>query len=201
MKCLRLHCALESHRSGLTLVELVVVLAILVALAGIVTPRLMSTTETARETAARASLVELRDATSQLWRDCKYEFDLFTGTNRRLLVSDLINQRTEIRGFRPDVALGWNGPYVEATGTYEVSGNYSALYGTDGGPAVLDPWGRSFVIQDPASFIAVGESREIRFLSAGKDGVFTISEATASEDLLSGSADKGDDIYVSLTLR
>ncbi|MEM9643486.1 MAG: prepilin-type N-terminal cleavage/methylation domain-containing protein [Planctomycetota bacterium] len=192
-------------RHGLTLVELVVVLTILVALAGLALPRLMSTAELAGETAARASLVVLRDATSQLWRDCKYDLDALSGADRRLALTDLITARSGLRLFDPSVTLGWNGPYVEQTGTYAVTGataaDYTTVYGSDGDAAVLDPWRRPFVIQEPNPATTLGLPRDVRIVSAGEDGIFTITEATASTDLLSGSVNTGDDIYVSITLR
>ena len=61
----------RSNRRAVTLVELVVVMAILVALAGLVIPQFVSTTEDARGTAGRSSLVEVRDAVLQFWNDCK----------------------------------------------------------------------------------------------------------------------------------
>ena len=194
----------RSNRRAVTLVELVVVMAILVALAGLVIPQFVSTTEDARGTAGRSSLVEVRDAVLQFWNDCKY--DPILSANPRIQIVDLIDPRSSnLEVFNPNVpdsTLGWNGPYLEQSGRYTVKGStavdYTAAYGTDDDPAVLDPWLRPFVIQEAAP---VGNSRQLRIVSAGPDGVFDILESTSSQELMSGAVASGDDLYVAFTLR
>ena len=197
----------QSKRNGLTLVELIVVLTILVALAGLVVPRLTSTTESARGRAARSSLVEVRDAVFQYWTDCKYDIDALT-TNRRIQLGDLFTARVGFQVFNPavpDSDLGWNGPYLEQNGTYTVTGNaatdYTTLYGGNLDPAVLDPWLRPFVIQEVNPLVPVGIARDVRIVSAGPDGKFDIAESTPSQGLMSGAVASGDDLYVAFMLR
>ena len=62
----------SSRPNGLTMVELVVVLAILVALAGLVVPRLQSTSQHSADVASTANLVAVRDAFTQYWLDTKH---------------------------------------------------------------------------------------------------------------------------------
>ena len=188
-------------------VELIVVLAILVALAGIVVPRLVFTTENARVTTARTSSVEVRDAVLQYWNDCKYDIDALSA-NRRIQLIDLFRPRVGFQVFNsevPESDLGWKGAYLEQTGTYTVTGttaaDFTTAYGQDGDPAVLDPWHRPLVIQEVDPSVRVGYSRDVRIVSAGPDGVFDIDESTPSQLLLSGAVDPGDDVYVTITLR
>lgn len=193
-------------RAGLTLVELAVVLVILVALAGLVIPQFDDTVDESRDIAARASATEIRDAVMQYWSDCKYEIDeLGTVAERRIQIVDLFFARFGFDTFNPEIALGWNGAYLEQSGIYEVTGtttaDYTTNYGTNGDTAVLDPWQRPFVIQEVDPSVAVGTPRDVRVVSAGPDGEFDILETTTSQQLLSGAVDPDDDIYVSFTLR
>ncbi len=197
----------RSKRAALSLVELVVVLTILVALAGIVVPRLVSTSEGARITAARSSLVEVRDAVLLYWNDCKYDLDALT-VNRRIQMVDLFAPRVGFQLFNPDVPdsdLGWNGAYLEQSGTYTVTGttaaDYTIAYGANLDPAVLDPWLRPMVIQEVDPSVSAGNARDVRIVSAGPDGEFDIAESTPSQLLISGAVDSGDDLYVAFTLR
>ena len=63
----------SNPQTGLTLVELVVVLTIMVAVAGLVVPRLQRTSDNTTEVASRANLVAVRDAVTRYWLDTKYE--------------------------------------------------------------------------------------------------------------------------------
>ncbi len=57
------------HRSGFTLIELIVVLAIVALLTGIAAPRYFESLERARETALNTSLAVMRDAIDQFAAD------------------------------------------------------------------------------------------------------------------------------------
>ena len=81
--------------------ELVVVLAILVALAGMVVPQLSATSSTAKTTVTKASMNEVRDSVLQMWSDCKYDFDTTTGAKQdaesyRTIAHDLDLPASEI---------------------------------------------------------------------------------------------------------
>jgi competence protein ComGC len=195
-------------RRALTLIELVVVLTILVALAGLVVPRLFATGDQARIVATDASLVEIRKAVERFWIDCKFDADQLLDAERRLRLSDLLTPRPGFRVFDPrvpDANVGWNGPYLEPSGVYRITGttaeDYTDLYGEEGELAVLDAWQRPFVIQEFDSNVPVGLPRDVRIVSAGPDGLFQITDAMSSNDLLTGLAHGGDDVYVAITLR
>ena len=57
------------RRSGFTIIELLVVMAVLAVLAAMVMPRYMDKVETARETVLRQDLQGLRQAIDQFYRD------------------------------------------------------------------------------------------------------------------------------------
>lgn len=183
-------------------------MTIVVALAGMVVPNLLKQAEQARGVASDSSLVTIRDAVTQFWSDCKYDADKLLLAQRRLQMTDLFLPRVGFRVFDPtipDAKVGWNGGYLQPSGVYAETGttaqDYTAAYGTDGDPAVLDSWQRPLVIQDVDPSVAVGLPRDIRVVSAGPDGVFQILEVTPTLALITGVADPGDDLYVAITLR
>jgi type II secretory pathway pseudopilin PulG len=214
-------------RRALTLTELVVVLAILVAIAGIVIPRLGSTTDTARETVAFASAIEVRDAVLQFWSDCKYAYPTNPVADQRIRAGHLFEIPTvgSFTVYDPDVRLGWNGPYLDSDGrTYvlNATAGFTSSFGIATDLAVRDPFinqdldgngiqesGSPFVIHEPtllnleanAMTYSVGTPREIRVVSAGPDGIIDIDETRFASELAADPTLKGDDIYVSFTLR
>lgn len=141
-------------RSALTLIELVVVLTILVALAGLVVPQLVATSENARITATRSTLTAVRDAMMRYWLDTKYlalngpsgtpataaantagtsSLDANATVNRfqvRWLFENPENAPSVsgdelVVTYNPDTQLGWNGPYLEEeTGEYLVDASF-----------------------------------------------------------------------------
>ncbi len=222
---------LRKRNQGLTLVELVVVLTILVALGGLVIPRLMATTEVARETATLASAVEIRDAVLRFWSDCKYAYpskDLHPDVNandQRIQLGHLLELPSTFPVFNPNLRLGWNGPYLQSDGrlySIDDGSGFTSAYGDASQPAVRDTFanqdydldgvvesGLPFVIQEPtlsnlglSSLVhEIGEQREVRVVSAGPNGILEIEESRFASELESNPALKGDDIYVSFTLR
>ena len=206
--------------AGLTLVELVVVLAILVALAGFVTPRLMSTANTARETATQASAIEIRNATMQYWSDCKHNI-----VDQRIQVAHLLNQPSFLLRFDPNVRLGWNGPYLQSDGrtyTVDTTSGFDTSYGDASQLSIRDAFasqdydgdgsaesGSPFVIQEPtlreleaaSQTYSLGQPREIRVVSAGPNGFIEIDEEYTATQLESNESLKGDDIYVTFVVR
>ena len=201
-------------RSGLTLVELMIVLIVLVALAGILTPLVATTIEDSMERTTRASLVAVRDAVMRQWLDTKYVSLPGSGGSPATVASEA--ERFQIRwlfdspvsgtavsDFDPDTRVGWNGPYLaQSTGRYavDVTRNLAATYGSDNDPAILDSYtGTPIVIQ------VVGSTSpyEVRIVSAGVDGVLDIDPMDATEDLETegGSEPVNDDIFVSFVLR
>lgn len=199
----------DQPRSGLTLLELVVVLMITVALAGVMVPLVTDSATEAREKAAEASLTALRDVVANYWID--------SGALKRLPRPNLMVTPTRQDApqlvflfanpdhypdatftFDPTYRVGWRGPYLrEATGIYTVGGTFTTRYGESGDAAVVDPWGNPIVIQNPGP-IAVG-LQDVRLVSAGPNGVIDISPTTFSSAL--NDSNDGDDVYVAFTLR
>ncbi|MEL6895696.1 MAG: type II secretion system protein [Planctomycetota bacterium] len=111
-------------RRGFSLAELVVVMTILVALAGLVVPRLVNfTDDEVTPTAMNASLVEIRGATMRYWNDCKYLISDAEATNPGfpgIRIDDLLNNpfddpstpHIEEGRFNSKTGLGWRGPYL-----------------------------------------------------------------------------------------
>ncbi|MEM6363593.1 MAG: type II secretion system protein [Planctomycetota bacterium] len=213
---------------GLTIVELVVVMTILIALAGVVVPNLMQSSETSREVVADASAIEIRDAVMQFWSDCKYAFPQAPITDQRIQLGHLLEMPTSFGSFTPfdrEVRLGWNGPYLQIDGKrylVDASNGFTTTLGDASQFAVRDVYinqdynsdgnadsGSPFVIQEPTlvdltasgSTYSIGQLREVRVVSAGPNGTIDIDESRFASELEANPALKGDDIYVSFTLR
>lgn len=180
-------------RQALTLAELVVVLFILVALAGVAAPLCSGQMSTAAQSTTQATLAQARDAVDQYWRDTKFLTldgvgSVATEANRfnlQWLFADPVTGVAS-NNFDRNTQSGWNGPYLLAATT-------SPDAVIDG---LVDAWNRSLVVQyvNPGS-----DLRDVRIVSAGADGVVDISVLTSTSALTSNSI--GDDLYVSLLLR
>ena len=114
------HVAAKPHRatmSAFTMIELLVVLVILAALAGGVVTMLGSTTEDAQQTIAAASLRELRDAimgspaAPGYFEDMRY---VSGGLPRQL--ADLFRKAAGAPDFDKNTRKGWRGPYARSQG-------------------------------------------------------------------------------------
>lgn len=181
------------NRNALTLVELVIVMAILAAIAGLAVPQFFDIQDSAATNVCRKSLNELQQATARYWSDTKHvELDGVTtvaSEAQRFQVQWLFRNpedNTSNRSFNSATKIGWNGPYawlpMKATGF---------AY-----PVILDPWDHPFVMQDvsPSS-----TPRDIRIISGGPNGIVDIPSNTATDSLTTN--DEGDDLYVRLSLR
>lgn len=190
------------RRPGLTLLELVIVLLILAALAGLVLPVAGAYVSEGRKTTTQATLDACRDGLAQYWSDNKIEIDdLIMEADRRLQVEDLFDN-PGLSAYDATLRMGWNGPYIaEATGQYSSDNakGFSSDYGAEGAPAVLDAWLHPLVIQDVDPSVLVGEIRDVRIVSAGDNGVIDLSPSTPTDAIT--AADLGDDLYVALRLR
>lgn len=180
-------------RKALTLAELVVVLFILIALAGLAAPLCSGQMSQAAQATTQATLAEARSALEKYWSDTKLltldgVSSVATESQRFdipwLLVNPVTGDRTI--SFDRNTLSGWNGPYL-------LSATTSPDAAIDG---LIDGWNRSLVVQyvNPGS-----ELRDVRIVSAGPDGVIDISAVATSSSLTSGNI--GDDLYVSLFLR
>lgn len=181
-------------RVAVTLFELVIVLAVLVAFASLLVPLFSNTMHDANEVATERSLVQVRDALLDYWRDTKHvTLDGVTtvATNAgRLDIGWLFD--SPVTGdptfdFDVNTLIGWRGPYmVSSRGAIFISGS----------PVLIDAWRNKIVIQDVDPSAAL---RDVRVVSGGRDGAISIPASTATSALT--TADVGDDRYVSLQLR
>jgi prepilin-type N-terminal cleavage/methylation domain-containing protein len=124
----------KTSRRGLTLMELVVVLMILVALAAIVVPLMTGVTGNAQVTTTNATMTSLRSAVLQYYQDMKgiplnrtipgtaFTSDS-TGMPQTLKDLQIQPTLTDTSGnsilFNPATGRGWRGPYLQqATGKF-----------------------------------------------------------------------------------
>lgn len=180
--------------TGLTLLELIVVLSVLAAVAGLLIPLFTGTLQNANEVSTERSLVQVRDAVMQYWLDTKHiTLDGFasvaTEANRFdidwLFASPVTGDATW--GFSANTRIGWRGPYLAgSTGEVTISSS----------PFLIDAWNKEIRIQDVDSTAVL---RDVRVVSGGPDGVIAIPASTATNALT--PSDIGDDVYVAISLR
>ena len=202
-------------RRGLTLLELIVVLLVLVAMAGLAVPLLTQHGDDARETATRATLTELRDAVITYHGDQlgalpspRTTAPVPSRSATAQLVFLFVNPTTfedadngtsdTASTFDPTYQRGWRGPYLASpTGRYAIdaSNGFTDLYGEANDLCQLDAWGRPCVIQA----IDDGDSWDVRIVSAGRNGSLETDPATSTAALT--IADQGDDLHVAFRLR
>lgn len=160
-------------RSGLTLIELLTVLTILIAVAGLVAPMVGNMQHDARSDVAQVNMRRLRDMVMAYWADM----------DRRLPKSDDSSSpqlqflfmppsypapMDHLNSFDPTTRLGWRGPYGMSVGTYPFAagdaGGFSNAFGSSGAPVILDPWNKPFVIE-------LASATVVRIRSAGPNMV------------------------------
>lgn len=176
---------------GMTLVELVVVLVIIAAIAGLAITVVGSTAEEGREQATRVSMTNMRSAIDGPYR-------LHVGTQPES-IADLLRKPAAVPLFNPATQRGWNGPYVRApiaryvvgpvglpTDENYVSETFTDDYGVDGDLAILDGYGRPIVLQvpdvDANDVYSASELRLARLVSAGVNGVVDTPRDTPLSD-------------------
>ena len=181
-------------RKALTLLELVVVLSVLAALAGMLLPLFTGTIQNAHDVSTVQSLVAVRDAVADYWRDTKHvalDGVLTTGSEANRLHIDWLfaNPVTgdAIADYAPSTGIGWRGPYIFSP---------TGPNGVGGYPSMIDAWNHAIVVQD-VDYTAT--LRDVRVVSGGPNGIVETPSNIASSALT--EADTGDDIYVVLTLR
>lgn len=187
-----------NHRRGLTLLELVVVVLVLVALAGILVPILSSDLRvrrgseevTAPRLVTETTMRRMRDAIMGAEGRPGYRGDL--PGRLPATVRDLFVKPAALADFDMNTRTGWRGPYIlEATGRYHVvpALNFTADYGAENDPALLDGWGRPIVIQYASPD---ADKKYVRLISAGENGVID----TLRTDLT--AVNRGDDLVLFL---
>jgi general secretion pathway protein G len=141
----RLDTAARDRRRGFTLVEILVVLAIIGLIMGLVGPRVLSYLSDSKVKAARIQIEGFAAA-----------LDLYYLDNGRYPAS---NDGLTALVRKPDAAASWNGPYLKGnvvpndpwgrSYTYVSPGQHGAFditslgaEGQEGGPAVITSWQR-----------------------------------------------------------
>lgn len=174
----------------MTLVELVVVIVVLVALAGLVVPMTTGVTDQSRIATTRANMALLQDVImNRYWNDMNglagldgYPqpiVDLLPPTSRpstpQLRYLFVTPDPTQI--YNAATRRGWNGPYLQHNGSkYVVNSNFTVTYGLDEDPTILDGWGNPIIIQRPtAGADVITNRRYTRLVSAGPNGVIDTS--------------------------
>jgi type II secretory pathway pseudopilin PulG len=199
-------------RVGLTLLELVIVVAILAIVAGFIIPCGVYLENRAKTTSANASLAAIRDAIVGTPDKPGYYSD--TGQYPNTL-EDLFVQPAGVPAFNRDTNRGWRGPYLlNANATYPAYINgflgptsptpygtspNPANYGTTGDSAIVDPWGNVIILQWPTSGDLAQNQAFIRLISAGPNGIIDtpqVDGADTGETYYPIPADRGDDIVL-----
>jgi len=181
---------------GLTLIELVVVLTVLVALSAMVVPLVSGHGAAARDTGTRSTLQEVRDVILNRYlvdvHDPQVIEITLEGQPVNVLAPPTIRslfQRPEhLTAYNPSVRLGWNGPYLVETGAQypgtptAAAQGFTPQYGTPGEPAILDCWGNPIVIRAEMMIRENGPGNPVEeipywaLVSAGRDGILATDE-------------------------
>lgn len=172
----------SKYRSGLSLVELIVVLMILAATAAMVVPlidnpRISSPTgeeKTPEQIATEATMQKIRDVImgtndqQGVWADVGQRPENFPRAVSDLLLSVKPAYMNVAGQFDPITKIGWRGPYfIQATGT-----------GLGGNPTLVDAWGTWIAIE--IEYDASGQILFAQLVSAGEDGDFASPEDNIS---------------------
>ncbi len=184
---------MHHHRHAMTLLELVVVLAVLVATSSVLVPLFSGTLQSAQEDSTRRTLLVARAALLDYWSDTRLiamDGIITAATeNDRLDLIWLFRNPVSNDGtidFAPPTRIGWRGPYVASSTGDLIAAGY---------PHLIDAWNQELAVQDVNPATA---PRDVRIVSGGPNGIVEIPSATATAALT--PTDMGDDIYVALRL-
>ena len=189
-----------AHWPGFTLLELVIVVGILVVVAGLVLPRIMSTSDTATQQATNATLLAVRQAI--IGTDARSGYCHDMGRLPPTLAA-LYLMPAGAAAYSPATGRGWHGPYLtDAPGTYtlNVANGYTATYGNTGDPAPVDAWNHPIIIQFPdntATTDPVQQTQFARLVSPGPDGIIQTPSSQLYPTATPVSV-RGDDVLLFL---
>ncbi|HYG73960.1 MAG TPA: prepilin-type N-terminal cleavage/methylation domain-containing protein [Planctomycetota bacterium] len=183
---------------GFSLLELVVVLAVLAALAGLVVPLVAESRDSSQEQATKVTLSRIRDVIMGSGERPGYYADLNKTPQK---MADLFVTPTYLpldeQSFNRKTGRGWRGPYIQnQSGTYKVNAaaNFTLDYGSTDDPAVVDGWGNPVVIQKPeiSGWTDEEELKYVRLVSAGPNQTID----TALDD--ANASSRNDDLVIFL---
>ena len=172
--CCVLRTAYSVCRRGLTLLELVVALAIVVATASVAVLSSGALLQDSRGDVTRQSLRGLRDVIAQTyWQD---NASALPRPNMAVTITQFPNRQNAAQlrylfvnpatedttvTYNPAYRLGWRGPYMVANNgavySINTAANFTEQYGENGDPTVLDGWGNPIVIQNPGTWADGGQ--------------------------------------------
>lgn len=183
---------IHRSRAGFTFVELVVVLAILIVLAGVLVPAADGYIERSRLARAQSDMREIGLAFRRYrqdtgaWPSDAPETTLATAVQELTGFECLYRNAFELQG--------WDGPYLNRGA--RVGESVRVATSDPARPGVVDPWGRPYVLCSfAAGYLGAGTPGSLVLLSKGPDG----ASASSGEELAVGEA-RGDDVASVVTL-
>jgi type II secretory pathway pseudopilin PulG len=198
-----------TRRSGLTLVELLIVMVILIALGGLLLPMISGTTQDAKATATQANLQSLATTIARYRTDNNGQVPFpgplgvsqgrppvpqlrYLFVNPGTAVTDPTSE-TAAPSYNPFSKLGWNGPYVlGGIGTYPnpstpqvAAQGFTTEFGNSGDPCVMDGWLNPIVL---VRFTDASGITHAWLQSAGPNGVLAVSYTATGVLTVAGAA-------------
>lgn len=189
-----------ARAAGFTVIEIVVVLAVVAAMSAILVPMVSSYVEDGRRQRARGDLRAIGEAMNTVHRDLGV-FPVFRDGSKRALVADSTYAVLEGPGNTPTLNSSWQNNYdsgnqvvgalsnqlVQNGPGYPSQGRFSwrGPYIDDLAP---DPWGRSYLVN--AENLMPNQSESGYVLSAGPNGQV---ETDFEIDRMSASTTPGGD--------
>jgi general secretion pathway protein G len=162
-------------RVGFTLIEIVIVVAVIMILAGIATPSIVKNIRHSRVAGARSDTKEIASALASFYKDTGH-WPTTDGT-------DTVTFLQTDSGVMPATdtgVTGWSGaadtfadqlinnvPAYGTSGEFAWRGPYQTEFGND-------PWGKAFVCN--VGNLSAGSTTPVYVLSAGPDGVLQTPE-------------------------
>ena len=200
----------KNNQSGFTLVEVIVVLAVVLLLTGIAIPMVGGYIEDGRRARAEAEIKTLTAAVVRFNNDTG-TWPTRSSAGKNNTVYSIITGdpkpgsnpwtgghslwswgNSATRGDTLDNHLLKNKPGGAKGGAYPTTGNVKWRGPYLAGPAPLDPWGRPYVLNVISSFYNHNKNyKRVFFLSAGPNGKIDTAAAATNKTVIGG-----DDIGV-----
>ena len=181
-------------KGGFTLIELVVVVAIIAVLAGIAVPLVSNEVDDARASRAATDLKTVANAfTTYRTHTGIWPSNVpITGPASYTNTSEACSAFTCLYANTMTVP-GWKGPYLNSG--FKINGVWNVA-GTNLGEGLLDPWGHPYQVFWYRPGQQLGEGGGIVLVSMGLNGVVNTSRLNAANN-----QEQGDDLLFVLTRR
>jgi len=180
------------RNAGFTMIEAVVIVAVLAILAGIITPMVVKEVAKSKVTRAKADMDAIATAFNQYYVDTSFWPERFDGAASSR--ADFLQFRSLYRNSQN--LTGWDGPYLER-GVLQGS-NMQAVRGSGNNRVgLLDPWKQPFqIVYGAANAPGAGVAGAVAIVSAGPNR----THDTADNRALIGDP-QGDDLVRVITRR